>query len=281
MGITTADTAVLSWRTFIVHVRWCAVALLLVAAGAADCARADPGAVFNYDIRYGPFRVMTMRLTVHVEDDRYQASSDGRTVGVVGTLFPWSAASSSSGVRSGGVMRPLRFRSAGEYRGQRRSADVDYDAVGGVRARSDPPAEADDRDPVPLALQQSTVDPLTAGLTAVLSGCQGRLNVFDGRRRYDLLLSDLGEADAPTAGDAFYSGRARHCRATIEPRGGFWRSQPSTERPSQIDGWIASPRPGLPPAPVYLELTAARGTLTISLAGIEPLPASGSSGSGE
>jgi len=249
----------------------CIVAIVCVASAFGDAAAAsEPGGVFDYQVRFGPLQIMSMRVTVQFEEDRYQASSDGRTVGLIGVLFPWTAASSSSGVRAGGQMRPLRFRSAGEYRGQRRSAELDYDASGAVHAETDPPPEADDRDPVPAALQQSTVDPLTAGINALLSGCQGTLGVFDGRRRYDLSLSDLGDSDTPSSRHALYSGRARHCRAAIQPRAGFWRSQPGDERPSQIDCWIASPRPGMPPIPVYLELTAPRGTMSVYLAAIDP-----------
>ena len=247
-----------------------AIALVLPALGAAA---AEPGKVFDYQMRYGPLPIMSMRVTVDVGADGYQASSDGRTVGLVGVLFPWSAASSSSGVRADGVMRPLRYQSAGEYRGQRRSAELEYDAGGGVRARTDPPPEDDDRDPVPPEMQQSTVDPLTAGINAVLSGCRGTVGVFDGRRRYDLQLSDLGESDTPASRHGLYSGRARHCRAAIQQRAGFWRSQPRDERPSQIDCWIASPRPGMLPIPVYLELTAPRGTMSVYLADIDPPPA--------
>src|SRR5215470_755314 len=110
------------FRTFLMSVAFCGAALLLL-LGAAEKVRADPGAVFAYQIRYGPFQIMSMRLTVQLGDDRYQASSDGRTIGVIGVLFPWSATSSSNGMRNDGVMQPLRFRSAGEYRGQRRTTE--------------------------------------------------------------------------------------------------------------------------------------------------------------
>jgi hypothetical protein len=169
-------------------------------------------------------------------------------------------------------MRPQRYQTSGEYRGKQRLAQLDYDGGGGVRTHIDPPAELDDRDPVPPALQQDTVDPLTAGLRAVLSGCRGQLRVFDGRRRYDLTLTDLGDADTPPSRHTVYSGRARHCRATIQPLAGFWRSEPRhDERPTHVDAWIAAPRSGVLPVPVYLELAAPRGTLAIHLAAATPL----------
>lgn len=246
--------------------------MLLVLLVARAAAAAESGAVLEYAVRYGPLQVLAMQTTTRFEGDRYQASTDVRTVGLVAALFPWHATSDSRGVRSDGDMRPSHFQTSGEYRGTQRLAQLDYDGGGGVRAHIDPPAELDDRDAVPPALQQDTVDPLTAGLTAVLSGCSGRLRVFDGRRRYDLTLTDLGEVDTPTSRHTLYSGRSRHCRATIQPLAGFWRSEPRhDERPTQVDAWIAVPRPGVVAVPVYLELAAPRGTLAIHLAAAAPL----------
>jgi hypothetical protein len=143
---------------------------------------------------------------------------------------------------------------------------IDYGGDGKVSIDVTPPPDSDERDPVPAALQQHTIDPLTAGLAAVNSGCQGTLRVFDGRRRYDMVLSDRGEAEVPSSRHNIYTGRARLCRVSITPLAGFWRKNVQEDyRPSQLDAWIASPAAGLIPVPVYLELTAPRGTLGIHL----------------
>lgn len=247
--------------------------IVLVATFIARTAAAAPGAVLDYEVRYGPLQVLALRTTARFDGDRYQATTDVRTVGVVALLFPWSAASDSRGVRDDGTMRPLRFRTAGEYRGTHRLAEINYDKDAGPRVHIDPPAENDDRDAVPAALQQATIDPLTASLAAVSSGCRGTLRVFDGRRRYDLVLSDLGETATPPSRHTRYAGRARHCRALIQPLAGFWRSEPRhDERPTQVDYWIASPRPDVIAVPVYLELSAPRGTLAVHLSAVEALP---------
>ena len=235
--------------------------------------------MLDYEVRYGPLQVLAMRTTARFDGERYLASSDAHTVGVVALLFPWRAASTTNGLRADGAMRPLRYRSSGEYRGRLRLAEIEYDGGGALRVHVDPTAEADDRDAVPPALQLATVDPLTASLAAVALGCRGTLRVFDGRRRYDLLLNDLGAAETPSARHTIYAGPARHCRGTIQSIGGFWHAAPvQDERPTQIDFWIAAPRPDLMAVPVYLELSAPRGTLAVSLSAAEPLPR-GSAGS--
>ena len=124
------------------------------------------------------------------------------------------------------------------------------------------PAPEKERDVVPDALQQATVDPLTASLLTVGTECRGLVPVFDGRRRYDLRLEELPPATVPWSRGALYAGSARRCRAIVEARAGFWRDDPrDSETPTTLDYWIASPGERLPPVPVYLELSGARGTL--------------------
>jgi hypothetical protein len=90
--------------------------------------------------------------------------------------------------------------------------------------------------------------------------------VFDGHRRYDLRLEELPPATVPRYRGAVYAGEARRCRATVEARAGYWRDDPrSSKTPTTLDYWIASPGEHVPPVPVYLELSGARGTLGIVL----------------
>lgn len=248
------------------------VRALLIALLALPTPALATGVALEYAVNYGPLQVLEVRTTARLDDARYIASSEMRTVGIAGVLFPWTAGATTTGARSAGSLQPISHRARGEYRGSERSVQIDYDADGQVRSAIVPPAESDDRDPVPDADRQATIDPLTATLAAVHAGCQGTLRIFDGRRRYDLALSDEGEADLPEPTPA-YSGRARLCRARVVPGAGFWRAAARhDERPGQIDMWIATPSPGLIPVPVYMQLSAPRGTLGIELSAATRLP---------
>ncbi|MDX2169624.1 MAG: DUF3108 domain-containing protein [Deltaproteobacteria bacterium] len=238
---------------------------------AAPVAASD-GIALDYEVRYGPLQILAMHSTMRQIADRYQARSEMRTVGMVALLFPWSATSSTDGHASGTTLRPELHRTRGELRGTARSVAIDYGPAGSVSTAVAPPAEDDERDPVPAALQQDTIDPLTAGLAAVASGCRGTLRVFDGRRRYDMALNDRGDGEVPSSRHNLYNGRARLCRVTITPLAGFWRRNTQEDyRPSQLDAWVAAPAAGLRPVPVYLELTAPRGTVGIHLSAARAL----------
>jgi hypothetical protein len=250
-------------------VRAAAAAALLVLLNGGG-ARASQPLNLQYDVRYGPLRLVTLRTSIVLDAGRYRATSEMETVGIVGTVFPWKSEAMSEGLRREASLVPERHHSKGIYRGQSRTVDLEYGDSGAVLSRVDPKPENDWRDGVPAEMQQTTIDPLTAGLAVMASNCSGRLPVFDGRRRYDLELTDLGEAEVESSSYHLYSGGARRCRAEVKALGGFWREDPRhSEKPTTLDYWIAPPRGDLPPLPVYLEINGQRGTLSIHLTAIE------------
>lgn len=233
--------------------------------GAAD------GIALDYAVHYGPFEILALHTTARVDESRYETTSAMRTVGMAGVLFPWTATAHTTGVRDPLGLRPAWHRSRGVYRGDERTVAIDY-ADAGVVAVVHPPAESDARLPVAVDEQQQTIDPLTAGLLPLITACRGALRVFDGRRRYDLVLTDHGLVELPEPTPVF-RGTSRHCRARVAPLAGFWRAdERHDERPAQLDLWLATPPPAPFAIPVYMELSGPRGSLSIALRAIEAQP---------
>jgi hypothetical protein len=237
-------------------------------------ATAEASLVLGYDMRYGPLTLVEMQTTVDLAAAHYRAETTMQTVGVVGFVFPWTSHARTSGLRSAAGLRPQQHRSEGNFRGEKRLVEIDYEDSGGLRVHAEPAPSADWREAVSEDLRRDTIDPLTASLAAMETGCAGIVRVFDGRRRYNLRLSDMGEDEVEAASNQIYTGPARRCRAVVEALGGFWVTDPRQgETPTTLDSWIAPPRPGLVPVPVYLELSGARGTLSIHLAKVSDVSA--------
>jgi hypothetical protein len=244
-----------------------AALLLACLAATADAA---PGILLRYDVRWGPLRLLTMETTLQLGTSTYRTSTRLETVGLLDTVFPWRAESSTEGLRS--PLRPRRHRSDGRFRGEIRTVEIAYADDGAVQARVEPPSTEEAREIVPEALRQGTVDPLTATLAALDGGCRGTVPVFDGRRRYDLRLEDRGAATVET-GRGMYDGPAQRCHAVVAPLGGFWRDDPrEAATPTTLDLFMATPDPTLSPVPVYIELAGQRGTLRIQLVALEAQP---------
>jgi hypothetical protein len=259
------------------RLRCWALPLIALVALCRSAAAQDYAVELEYDVRYGPLSVLSMELTSAVGADHYRATSTLETEGLIGKLFPWRSSAESRGRRNGGVLRPEWHRSDGRYRNERRTVAIDYPDDGPMRVVVTPGPEKQ-RDVVPDELQQATVDPLTASLMTVDAECRGLVPVFDGRRRYDLRLQELPAATVPGLRGGLYEGTARRCRATVEARAGFWRDDPrKSDTPTTLEFWIASPGESLPPIPVYLELSGARGTFAIVLTKARALDSPGAS----
>jgi hypothetical protein len=125
---------------------------------------------------------------------------------------------------------------------------------------------------VPPELQRGTVDTLTAlaalvRQAATTGRCDGRAQVFDGRRRSDFVATTAGtETLAPNRWSNF-SGPALRCSFEGRQVAGFWKEQDREEasKPRGGTAWFASPGPGLPIIPVRIEAESAWGTVYVHM----------------
>jgi hypothetical protein len=242
----------------------------------ALAASRPPGIELVYDVYYSVLRLITIASRARVEPDVYSLESRMETVGLVGTLFPWTYRSEVHGRVLGTQLKPDFFNSHSEFRDTVQQVSLRYEDGGPVGHVTpfdlDILGEDYTREEVPVELRSGTIDPLTeiAALTQQLArggGCAGVRSVYDGLRRYDILYEDLGETELePSSYDA-YAGRARQCRSRMKPIAGFWKPKEERERDTvtAITAWLMPPLPGAAPAPVRLLVEGRRGTLSIHL----------------
>ena len=164
---------------------------------------------------------------------------------VVGRIFPQDA-------------RPDYYEAHSSWAGEQRTVEISYELAGDLTYKAVPPAAEDDRDLVPANLLTGTADPVTGAFAAFIrvlraTVCNDILKIFDGRRRYDIYLSEV--AGSETKGP-LYSGHARVCRARQTVLAGTSRRiwLPRFSRPEWADIWIASIRPDLPLLPVRIKV---------------------------
>lgn len=244
-----------------------AVLALLFAGPAA--AAAERKLVLDYRIYVGGFRTVDMAFDSRIRPDSYSMSLrlDGR--GIIEWLFTWNMTAESEGRLDGGRVIPVRASSRSNWRGKERRIDVEFPGDGRAPVSSvDPAPKDDERDPVPDELRRGTVDLAGAIVAALRSAgetgrCDYRARVFDGRRRYDLVFADEGEARlAPTDYSAF-SGPAMRCSLRLEQIAGFRKKHSRTRWATSESAtiWIARLFPDTRPVPVRLELETVVGQL--------------------
>src|SRR5690606_11794860 len=149
-----------------------------------------------------------------------------------------------------------------------------------------PPRDRSREAPVPPELRAGALDPLSAVMALSQAvgaghGCDMTVPVFDGRRRYDMVVADLGQRQLSASGVAGYHGPAQLCSARRVPVAGAGKDPDSNSlwrRPRRgevvpehrIDVWIGRPIPGGPAFMVKAQARSDLGPVMIHLAAAEP-----------
>lgn len=214
------------------------VAAALIAAQGVGAARAEPPAPGAIDLAFrvyaGGFAILSLETKAAVAPADYTMTTRARTEGVLDVLFGFQLASRAEGRVEAAGVRPLAYRSDSDGRFGRRTIRMVWDERGVPAASTEPPAESDDRDPVTPAQAQGAVDPLTAAIARATlrqgEPCDGRDQLFDGRRRYDLSYVPAGRAElAPNRWSA-YAGPAIVCKVRMHRIAGYVRAAEDDNR---------------------------------------------------
>ncbi|GLR81989.1 DUF3108 domain-containing protein (plasmid) [Azospirillum oryzae] len=237
----------------------------------------------TYRVFVGGITALDVEAMLEVTGDRYRIEVSAVTGGTIGRLFSWRTDSLTDGYVRGGDLRPANHHQTSQLRGEPRNVTLTYGPQGDVAASVSPPPEKDDREPVPPALQRGTLDPLSAVLDLLFAvgasqGCDRSLPVFDGRRRYDMVFSEVGRRIVDPSRYSVFAGVAQQCRVTYKPVAGYARSSPAgrfwqrsdpADRPP-VDLWLAPVAAGYPPLPVRLETDSDFGSVVVHLTAVTP-----------
>src|SRR5690348_5451615 len=221
----------------------------------------------RYDVyaRGLPFLGLDFRL--HESAVAYEVSGTVRAQGVLGAVSDFTLHTESRGTITAEKLRPSMHDNASRARRKERRAHLEFRRDGSVIAALTPADDPDHR--LPTAEQVvGSVDPLTAILTigdvvARSGSCQAKVAVYDGRRRYDLVLSD----DGPARAEHGQSAELRRCALDLVKLAGFTSDR---NRPPRIEHgkvWIMPPlRAGMPPLPARIEFHSDWGPITVQVA---------------
>jgi hypothetical protein len=254
-----------------------AVVVLSVALATAAPAFADP-VTAHYEVYFGGMHVLNAEAAWERGAGGYRLTAEAEAQGFIGWLKPWKGTTESRGALLAGKVVPRHHLNWGtsddsESDGAR-LVELSYDAEGDiVDTLVQPEQDWEGRHPLPADAGKGTLDPLSviAGISELLQAggrCEGSFAVFDGRKRYDLLVSDAGERMLEPTSYSIYAGPAHGCRLDYRMLGGH-----KIERNKYVETarerivWVARPAEGAPLIPVRLEIETAYGTVMGHLTG--------------
>ena len=213
--------------------------------------------------------------------NRYALEMNAHTRGFLGKLAPWSGKFESAGwVMKDDELRPQLHRSTSTWRDETEVKSYNYTKDGGfqnlmIKEHDKPEHEKE----VPDEVTRNTTDAFTAALMvmeAVHNGgsCEGRSEVFDGKRRFAQIFEEQERVDLSPSRYNVFGGNAVKCTVEIEPISGEWSSKPrgwlsiqeqGRERGTMPTVWLGSLSADGPAVPVKILVKTAYGSLFMHL----------------
>ena len=248
----------------------CVIAVLL--ANAPARANEDRAVTLDYAVYIGGSETIRIRFetALGATDYKMKMALDGQ--GILNWWFSWTMSAFSEGRLADGIVVPVRAGADSAWNGKRRQTRLRYAGGGAPSAIIKPSAEDEDRHVVPSALRIGARD-LAGAVLAMISqlgrsdGCDMREAVFDGRRRYNLVLDHLGQDVIQRNDYSPFSGPALRCGVKIERIAGY-RRKLTASKWRKSDGailWIGRAFANFPPVPVRMELDTVFGGLRAHL----------------
>jgi hypothetical protein len=202
------------------------LAVAALVAG-SDIAQAQGKLEANYVATLAGFPIGKGRLTIDIAEDKFTATANGATAGMLRVFASGDGNSAARGAMVAGTPLPAIFTAS--VTADKRTEEFRMTLEGGdVKEISVLPEPEPNPERVPLteAHRRGVMDPMTASLIRVpgnanLLGpeaCQRTIAVFDGRMRYDLQLG-FKRVDQISA-EKGYSGSAVVCAVNFIPLAG-------------------------------------------------------------
>jgi hypothetical protein len=176
------------------------------------------------------------------------------------------------------VPKPSHYRSDITAADQRRIVTLTYSPDGNIQM-TDQPATQEGQDAFARGLVRGTMDPLSAMamIARKIEGgqdCGGRMQVFDGARRFDLTLTPVpASASAPRNLPVALKTAPRGCDAALTLFSGFSQSAiDSGMYPKTARFWFTSDMNSPWPVLLRADADSGLGHIHMDFVSVEPLP---------
>ena len=199
----------------------------------------------NFTVFVGPFNASKTDFTYALDSKNYAVSSRVKTFGFFDTLYPFEAVYSTTGKIKGQEFETTSYKYRSKSRFNRRRKELIYNQDGIPVYRLSSKNDKEKKvELTPSAKNNETTDLQTVFAKLAYQYnqtkfCDSRMEVFDGKRRFDIIFKDEGQEELVPNQFSSLSGKAGKCSMYIDNLGSegddlLW--QFTSDRPIKI--WI-------------------------------------------
>lgn len=211
-------------------------------------ASADFHAGVEMVLYMGGFHLSSLAFETVFTGSGYEIRSNIRTRGIVDAIVKTNAVIGARGTIQGAHTAPLLYNSDITDRNQRQLVAISYGDMEGLNVPSEIlsfPKYNLDRYPVSDLEKQLSVDPMSAIMQIILGAsldaqnpCGGTIPVFDGRRRFNLIMEQRETEHISTGRGKAFEGEALKCWIGFKRVAGYKpRKAKSTDRTDGLSEW--------------------------------------------
>jgi Protein of unknown function (DUF3108) len=225
-----------------------ALALLCVLPRGAESASDVPtqGQILaTYNVDLAGFSLGEFRLNARFQGSSYQIQGEGSFSLFIGSLFRSGGTTTSAGKFRKVGLEPSSFTVSFEGGGKKETRRLSFaDSAVSQVSILPPPRGGRRRVPVTKAQLADVIDPLSAAFLHMPSGssiCDETMPVFDGRLRFDLVLTPKRADDLPRGAPVGLSGPVAVCEVKFVPISGYKPDNAAVAYLSQtdkIEAWL-------------------------------------------
>lgn len=207
-------------------------------------------------------------------DGVYGLQANIVTQGSLATLYPYRMSVAANGRMAAGRAQPTQFHSQGQIMSRTESVTLTYGAGGQVDIKA-VPLTRQAQQAAANGTANGTIDPASLVLAVIANNaekgtCTGSYKLFDGVRRYDLNVTELGSGNVQHYKQSYFQGPAVQCQAVPQLIQGFGQmAMESKLYPESAEIWLADAVPGMPAVPVRIYTQNALGRMVFDLVGVE------------
>lgn len=221
--------------------------LLPLAAGSAAAAEPWPHEVKAlYKVRFNGFEVGTFEFNATVNGQTYVATGNAQLSALLGALS-WKGETRAAGTLKSQAPKPAGYTFDFNGIGKNGSIRMSFAGDSITNVSHTPPLQPQpDTVPVREEHLKGVLDPLTAVMAIARGGnvspCGRRVSVFDGRQRFDLMLTFIREERVVETKPSGQPDTAVVCRVQFVPLSGH-KMNAETEHMASTDGIELALRP--------------------------------------
>lgn len=179
----------------------------------------------DFTVLLGPFNASKTSFQYTLTPDSYGVTSEVETAGVFNTLYPFSAQYATAGKIKNGKLETSSYKYQSKSRFNRRSKELIYDTKGNPVYRLSSKNDKQKKVEInPSLKSRDTTDLQTVFAELArqynkMHFCDSRMEVFDGKRRFDIIFKDEGKENIYRNKYSPYSGEASKCSMYIDKLG--------------------------------------------------------------